>query len=61
VGTHLGELSSRDPVKNLKGKRLVGGPGNLGLADLSKRAAAAERWLVGVRGPMQKALAKLLG
>jgi argininosuccinate lyase len=61
VGTHLDELSARDPVKNLKGKKLQGGPGNLGLGDLSRRAAAAERWLVGVRGPMQKSLGKLLG
>ena len=32
VGTHLEELSGRDPVKNLKSKHLQGGPGNLGLA-----------------------------
>jgi|WetSurMetagenome_2_1015567.scaffolds.fasta_scaffold30561_5 argininosuccinate lyase len=61
VGTHLEELSARDPVKNLKSKRLQGGPGNLGLASLSKRADAAERWLKSVRDPYQKALAKLLG
>jgi argininosuccinate lyase len=61
VGTHLEELSSRDPVRNLKSKRLQGGPGNLGLARLSKRADAAERWLKGVRGPFQKALKALLG
>jgi argininosuccinate lyase len=61
VGTHLDELSSRDPVANLKSKKLQGGPGNLGLAGLTKRADAAERWLAGVRGPFQKALAKLLG
>jgi len=60
VGTHLDELSSRDPVANLKSKKLAGGPGNLGLATLAKRAAAAEKWLAGVRGPMAKALATLL-
>jgi len=61
VGTHLGELSSRDPVANLKSKRLQGGPGNLGLAALKTRADAAEKWLKGVRGPFEKALASLLG
>ncbi len=61
VGTHLEELSSRDPVKNLKGKTLQGGPGNLGLSTLAKRAAAADKWLTAARGPMQKALTKLLG
>jgi hypothetical protein len=40
---------------------LQGGPGNLGLKSLAKRAAAAEKWLAGVRGPFQKALAALMG
>jgi len=61
VGTHLEELSARDPVANLKSKKLQGGPGNLGLADIGKRAAAAEKWLRGVRDPFQKALKALLG
>ena len=61
VGTHLEELSTRDPVANLKSKKLQGGPGNLGLADIGKRAAAAEKWLRGVRDPFQKALKALLG
>ncbi|MBE3123337.1 MAG: argininosuccinate lyase [Planctomycetes bacterium] len=61
VGTHLDELSNRDPVANLKSKRLQGGPGNLGLAAVAKRADAAEKWLASVRDPFQKALAKLLG
>ena len=61
VGTHLDELSSRDPVKNLKSKKLQGGPGNLGLKEVSKRAAAAEKWLKSVREPFQKALRALLG
>ena len=60
VAAHLGELSSRDPVANLKSKKLQGGPGNLGLATLAKRADAAEKWLAGVRLPMAKALAKLM-
>jgi argininosuccinate lyase len=60
VGTHLDELSSRDPVKNLKSKKLQGGPGNLGLQGLAKRAAAAEQWLKSVREPFQKALGKLV-
>jgi argininosuccinate lyase len=61
VGTHLEELSVRDPVANLKGKKLQGGPGNLGLAALTKHADAAEKWLKGVRDPFQKAMTKLLG
>jgi argininosuccinate lyase len=61
VGTHLEELSARDPVKNLKSKKLQGGPGNLGLSGLTKRADAGEKWLKSVRDPFQKALAKLLG
>jgi argininosuccinate lyase len=61
VGTHLDELSSRDPVKNLKSKKLQGGPGNLGLKMVVKRAAAAEKWLKSVREPFQKALRALLG
>jgi argininosuccinate lyase len=61
VGTHLDELSSRDPVKNLKSKKLQGGPGNLGLKTVVKRAAAAEKWLKSVREPFQKALRALLG
>jgi argininosuccinate lyase len=60
VGTHLDELSSRDPVKNLKSKTLQGGPGNLGLKTVVKRAAAAEKWLKSVREPFQKALRALL-
>jgi len=60
VGTHLDELSSRDPVKNLKSKKLQGGPGNLGLQGLAKRAAAAEKWLKSVREPFQTALKALL-
>jgi len=61
VGTHLDELSSRDPVKNLKSKKLQGGPGNLGLKMVVKRAAAAEKWLKSVREPFQMALRALLG
>jgi len=60
VGTHLGELRARDPVANLKSKKLQGGPGNLGLAGLGKRTRAAERWLAAARGKMRKALAKLM-
>ncbi|MCX5670440.1 MAG: argininosuccinate lyase [Planctomycetota bacterium] len=60
VGTHLDELSSRDPVKNLKSKKLQGGPGNLGLKMVVKRAAVAEKWLKSVREPFQKALRALL-
>ena len=55
------ELSSRDPVANLKSKTLQGGPGKLGLAAVRRRAAAAERWLASVRTPFAKALAALLG
>jgi len=61
VAAHLEELSDRDAVKNLKSKKLVGGPGRLGLAQLTKRAAAAGKWLKGVREPFAKALAKLVG
>ena len=61
VAAHLEELSDRDPVKNLKSKKLVGGPGRLGLALLTKRADAAAKWLGGVREPFQAALAKLMG
>jgi argininosuccinate lyase len=61
VAAHLDELASRDPVENLKSKTLQGGPGNLGLKELGKRADAAEKWLGTVREPMAKALAKLLG
>jgi argininosuccinate lyase len=61
VGTHLEELSARDPVANLKSKKLQGGPGNLGLKSLAKRASAAEKWLRSVRDPFQKALAALMG
>jgi len=60
VAAHLEELSDRDPVKNLKSKKLVGGPGRLGLALLTKRADAAAKWLKGVREPFQNALAKLM-
>jgi len=61
VGTHLEELSNRDPVANLKSKKLMGGPGNLGLNKLGKRADAADKWLASVRDPFRSALAKLLG
>ena len=61
VAAHLEELVDRDPVKNLKSKKLQGGPGNLGLAGLTKRAAAAEKWLGAVRDPFEAALRKLLG
>jgi argininosuccinate lyase len=61
VGTHLEELSSRDPVANLKSKTLLGGPGNLGLDKVLERADAAEAWLTGVREPFRKALAALAG
>ena len=61
VAAHLDELASRDPVENLKSKILQGGPGNLGLKELGKRAAAAEKWLKTVRDPFQKALENLLG
>jgi len=60
VGTHLEELSDRDPVGNLKSKKLVGGPGRLGLASLTRRAGAAEKWLKSVREPFAKALAQLM-
>lgn len=60
VGTHLEELSSRDPVANLKSKTLLGGPGNLGLAAIVTRAAAGVEWLKGVRGRYEKAVGKLL-
>ncbi len=60
VAAHLEELSERDPVKNLKSKKLVGGPGRLGLALLTKRADAAEKWLTSVRDPFAKALAALV-
>jgi len=61
VAAHLEELMDRDPVKNLKSKKLQGGPGNLGLAGLTKRAGTAEKWLKGVRDPFEAALRKLLG
>jgi len=61
VGTHLDELSSRDPVANLKTKKLQGGPGNLGLKGLTKRLRKEAKWLASVREPFQKALKKLLG
>ena len=60
VAAHLEELSERDPVKNLKSKKLVGGPGRLGLAHLTRRADAAEKWLMSVRDPFVKALATLM-
>ena len=60
VAAHLEELSERDPVKNLKSKKLVGGPGRLGLALLTRRADAAEKWLTSVRDPFAKALATLM-
>jgi argininosuccinate lyase len=61
VAATLDSLGARDPVKNLKSKKLQGGPGNLGLQGLAKRAAAAEKWLKSVREPFQKALRALLG
>jgi len=61
VAAHLEELRERDPVKNLKSKKLQGGPGKLGLALLTKRADAAAKWLGGVREPFARALAKLIG
>jgi len=60
VAAHLEELRERDPVKNLKSKKLVGGPGKLGLAQLTRRADTAAKWLKGVREPFTKALAKLM-
>jgi len=60
VAANLEGLAARDPVENLKSKRLQGGPGNLGLDALKSRADGADEWLTGVRGPMAKALAKLL-
>ena len=60
VAAHLEELAERDPVKNLKSKKLVGGPGRLGLAHLTRRADAAEKWLTSVRDPFVKALAGLV-
>ena len=60
VAAHLEELAERDPVKNLKSKKLVGGPGRLGLAHLTRRADAAEKWLKSVRDPFAKALATLM-
>jgi argininosuccinate lyase len=61
VGTHLEELSSRDPVENLRSKTLLGGTGNLGLAQLDARADAADAWLTSVRDPFEKALTALVG
>ena len=61
VGTHLEELTDRDAVQNLKSKTLQGGPGNLGLDAVAARADAAEAWLIGVREPLEAALAKLMG
>jgi len=60
VAAHMEELRERDPVKNLKSKKLAGGPGRLGLALLTKRADAAAKWLNGVREPFARALAKLM-
>ena len=60
VAAHLADLAGRDPVENLKSKTLQGAPGNLGLADVAKRAGAAETWLASVREPLEKALADLL-
>jgi argininosuccinate lyase len=60
VGTHLEELQSRDPVRTLKLRTLQGGPGNLGLKGVLKRAAAGEKWLAGVQKPFEAALGKLL-
>jgi len=61
VAAHLDELGGRDPVKNLKSKKLQGGPGNLGLKALAARADAAEKWLTSARDPFEKALKALLG
>ena len=60
VAANLDALAARDPVANLKSKKLQGGPGNLGLKDLAARADAAEKWLTSVREPFEKALEKLL-
>jgi len=60
VAAHLDKLAGRDPVENLKSKTLEGGPGNLGLDALAKRADAAEKWLKSIRDPFQKALKALL-
>ncbi|MCX5647813.1 MAG: argininosuccinate lyase, partial [Planctomycetota bacterium] len=60
VAAHLDELASRDPVENLKSKTLQGGPGNLGLKELGKRADAAEKWLKTVRDPFRRALDAIL-
>jgi argininosuccinate lyase len=61
VGTHLEELRARDPVANLKSKKLLGGPGNLGLAALAKRADGAEKWLKSVRRAFHGAIEKIMG
>ena len=60
VAARLDELASRDPVENLKSKTLQGGPGNLGLEELGKRADAAEKWLGTVRDPFRRALDAIL-
>jgi argininosuccinate lyase len=61
VAAHLDELGGRDPVKNLKSKKLQGGPGNLGLKDLAAHADAAEKWLTSVREPFEKTIKALVG
>jgi argininosuccinate lyase len=60
VAAHLDELASRDPVENLKSKTLQGGPGNLGLEGLAKRADAADKWLKTIREPVRRALDAIL-
>ncbi len=60
VAAHLDELAARDPVVNLESKALQGGPGNLGLERLAKRADAGEAWLKSVRDPFRRALEAVL-
>lgn len=60
VAAHLDELAERDPVENLQSKTLQGGPGNLRLDQLSKRADQAAAWLTSVREPFRKALEDVL-
>jgi len=61
VAANLDSLAARDPVANLKSKKLQGGPGNLGLDALKSRADEAAQWLASVREPYRKAIKALLG
>ena len=61
VAANLDSLAARDPVANLKSKKLQGGPGNLGLDALKSRADEADKWLKSVREPYRKAIKALLG